>query len=503
METLNFTAKNIVKKFPGVIALGGVNFELRAGEIHSICGENGAGKSTLIKVLSGIHAHGSYEGSLHLGDKALVLSSLKDAEQVGITVIYQELALIEDMTVAENIFLGREPTHNGIIDWHRIYKEAQQLLNQFHINIDPTTRLGDLGVGQQQLVEIVKALGKKSRILILDEPTSALTEKEVEVLLSIVKNLRTQGISCVYISHKLEEVFDISDRITILRDGQSITTLEAKQTNRDEVIHYMVGREIKDLFPRKKTSVGKTLLKVNDLCVHNDEDKAVLHDISLEVKAGEVLGIGGLMGSGRSELLLHIFGAWGKRRNGTVEMNGQLLQNHTPTQSIQKGLVMVSEDRKLYGLILEKDIGFNQSLSSLKSFSSMFLIDSEREFVANDKFFKSLRIKAPNLESIVENLSGGNQQKVVLGKALMTDPKVVFLDEPTRGIDVGAKLEVYELMNQLTEKGYAVIMISSELPELLGMSDRIMMLCEGRVGGTFVNENLNQQQLMAAAMEAK
>ncbi|BBM84608.1 sugar ABC transporter ATP-binding protein [Candidatus Uabimicrobium amorphum] len=503
METLNFTAKNIVKKFPGVIALGGVNFELRAGEIHSICGENGAGKSTLIKVLSGIHAHGSYEGNLYLGDKPLILSSLKDAEQAGITVIYQELALIEDMTVAENIFLGREPTHNGIIDWHRIYNEAQQLLNQFHIDIDPTTRLGDLGVGQQQLVEIVKALGKKSRILILDEPTSALTEKEVEVLLSIVKNLRTQGISCVYISHKLEEVFDISDRITIIRDGQSITTLEAKKTNRDEVIHYMVGREIKDLFPRKKTSPGETLLKVSDLCVHDEEDKAALHDISLEVKAGEVLGIGGLMGSGRSELLLHIFGAWGKRRSGTVEIHGEPLQNHTPTQSIQKGLVMVSEDRKMYGLILEKDIGFNLSLSSLNSFSNMFLIDSAREFVANDKYFKSLRVKAPNLESIVENLSGGNQQKVVIGKALMTDPKIVFLDEPTRGIDVGAKLEVYELMNQLTEKGYAIIMISSELPELLGMSDRIMMLCEGRVGGTFVNENINQQQLMAAAMEAK
>ncbi|WP_372366954.1 sugar ABC transporter ATP-binding protein [Candidatus Uabimicrobium sp. HlEnr_7] len=500
MGTLNFSAKNIIKKFPGVVALAGVDFELRAGEIHSICGENGAGKSTLIKILSGIHPNNSYEGKLYLGDESLELFSLKDAEKAGITVIYQELALIEEMTVAENIFLGREPTRNGIIDWHKIYSESQQLLNQFQIDIDPTACLGELGVGQQQLVEIVKALGKKSRILILDEPTSALTEKEVKVLLVILKKLRNEGISCVYISHKLDEVFAVSDRITVLRDGRSIATLDADKTSRGEVIHCMVGREIDNLFPRNKTSLGKTLLKVSNLNVTNRK-KEVLKNICFEVKAGEVLGIGGLMGSGRSELLLHIFGAWGKRSSGTVEVQGEPLEKHTPAQSIKKGLVLVSEDRKIYGLIIEKDIGFNLSLSSLDMFSGLFLLDSQREFVENDKFFRSLKVKAPNLESIVENLSGGNQQKVVLGKALMTDPKIIFLDEPTRGIDVGAKLEVYELINQLTEKGYAVVMVSSELPELLGMSDRIIMLCEGRVGGTFVNENLEQEQLMSAAME--
>ncbi|MBN8246451.1 MAG: sugar ABC transporter ATP-binding protein [Verrucomicrobia bacterium] len=495
-------ARQLTKRFPGVVALDGVSFDLQPGEVHALCGENGAGKSTLIKTLSGIHPAGTYEGEIRVDDRVARFESLQDAETAGIAVIYQELALVDEMSVAENIFLGHEPRRGPWVDWNTAHAEAARLLERFKIQLDPETPVRALGVGQKQLVEIVKALGKQSRILILDEPTAALAEAEVEILLRILRDLRTQGVGCIYISHKLGEVMSIADRITVLRDGASIVTTAARETDIPGVIRHMVGREIKDLFPRDRSApVGEALLSVKDLTVAPSPGAPPrLREISFEVRAGQVLGIGGLMGAGRSETLLHLFGAWGTRVSGEVRLNGQPYPDPSPGHSIRHGLVMVTDDRKRYGLHLDQPIGYNLSLSSLDRVTRRGLVNEAAESQLDREFFDALRVKAPGLETPVGGLSGGNQQKVVIGKALMTGPRVVFLDEPTRGIDVGAKLEVYQLINRLTAEGRAVVLVSSELPELMGMSDRIVMLHEGAVGGTFQPEDFQQETLMAAAM---
>jgi len=498
-------AQDIVKRFGPVTALRGVSFDLQPGEIHALCGENGAGKSTLIKTLSGIHAYGSYEGELFLNEKPLQLKNIGDAERAGIAVIYQELALIPELSVAENIFLGNEPTRGAFIDWLTVLGRARELLGRFEVNIDPSTRVGDLGVGQQQLVEIVKALSKESQILILDEPTAALSESEVLQLLDILHDLRAGGLTCVYISHKLDEVFALADRITVLRDGASIATLDASETNKEEIIKLMVGREIGELFPRVVPENFSTesvpVLQIENLSVEPPEAGGqALHDISFCVRPGEVLGLGGLMGAGRTEVLMHLFGAWGKRMAGSVGLDGAPLDKPTPERAIEAGMVLVSEDRKRYGLLLEQMINFNLSLSSLEQILAGLFIDSNKEAVRNQKIFSDLRVKAPSLEAVVGNLSGGNQQKVVLGKALLSNPKIIFLDEPTRGIDVGAKQEIYQLINRLSEQGLAVVLVSSELPELMGMSDRIIMLHEGRIGGEFSKAEATPEKLLSAAM---
>ena len=491
--------RGLTKTFPGVTALDGVSFDLAAGEVHALCGENGAGKSTLIKVLSGIHPHGSYEGEILVDGRPAAFASIADAENAGIAVIYQELALIGGMTVAENVFLGVEPRRGALIDWHKMYADTRRLLDEYDLALDPTARVADLGIGQQQLVEIVKALAKDSTILLLDEPTAALTEAEVERLLGIVARLRERGITCVYISHKLDEVFAIADRITVLRDGEGVCTLAIATTGKDEVIRHMVGREIVDFYPRRAGATGAALLEVEELFVAA-EGVEVLQDISLELRAGEVLGLGGLMGAGRSELLMHILGAYGTRTAGQVRVGGRALEGHSPADAIAEGLVLVSEDRKRYGLLLDKSIGFNLSLASLGQFSGRMLIDAHREIDRNQLFFDSLGIRANGQETVVGSLSGGNQQKVVLGKALMTEPQVILLDEPTRGIDVGAKVEVYELVNRLTAEGKAVLLVSSELPELMGMSDRMVILSNGRIGGAFDRDDATQERILAAAM---
>ncbi len=495
--------KHVTKRFPGVIALNDVSFDLRAGEIHSLCGENGAGKSTLIKVLSGIYPSDSYDGDILLNGQVTNFTGIADSAVAGVAVIYQELALIPDMTVAENIFLGAEPTTGGFVNWHELYKRTANLLDDFGLNLDPAARVGDLGIGQQQLVEIVKALKSDSKLLLLDEPTAALTESEVDILLEIIKGLKQKGITCIYVSHKLDEVFSISDRITVLRDGKSIITLEAEETDKHAIICHMVGREIEDLFPRRQSHVGETVLSVENLSVRNPETGGtVLRDINFELKKGEVLGIGGLMGAGRTELLMHIFGAFGVRESGTVMYLGEEL-HHTPPEVIKKGIALLNEDRKRFGLILDHSIGFNLSLSSLERISKKGFIDENKEFKENESYFNSLSIKAQGQETVVQTLSGGNQQKVVLGKALMTNPEIVFLDEPTRGIDVGAKVEIYELINALTEEGKAVVVVSSELPELMGISDRMIVLYEGTVGGMFSSSEATQEKIMAAAMGQK
>lgn len=495
-------AHNITKRFPGVTVLKDVSFDLQAGEIHALCGENGAGKSTLIKLLSGIHPHGSYEGRFEVNGTEARFETIKDAEKTGLAVIYQELALVDEMTVAENIFLGREPRRWGaFIDWPRMHREAQALIDRFKVGLDPAAPVRTLGVGQKQLVEIIKALAKNSKILILDEPTAALAEHEVLILLDILRDLRKRGVACIYISHKLDEVFSIADRITVLRDGSTVNTKSAVETNKNEVIRHMVGREIGDLFPRHAPHAGESILQVENLTVKDEESgRTRLSNLSFELRAGEVLGIGGLMGAGRTELLMHLFGAWGKHVSGSVRFNGRPLGVQTPEARIQNGLVLASEDRRRHGLHLEHEIGFNLSLSSLASVTRGGFIQRNAEIRRNQDIFGSLRVKATGLEAIVGKLSGGNQQKVVLGKALLAEPSVILLDEPTRGIDVGAKLEIYEIINQLTTAGKAVIFVSSELPELIGMSDRILMLNEGRIGGSFTRSEATQEKLMAAAM---
>ena len=515
-------ARGLVKKFPGVTALRAVAFDLRPGEIHALCGENGAGKSTLIKLLAGIHPHGSYEGELRVNDHAVAFHSIRDAEAAGIAVITQELALIAELSVAENIFLGRAPRcgPRGLrVDWLEMHRRAAVLLADFGLPIAPETPVHELGIGQKQLVEIVRAIDKQSRVLVLDEPTAALTEHDVAILLEHLRRLRAQGTACIYISHKLDEVFALADRITVLRDGASIVTLPTRDTTIPAIIKHMVGREISDLFPRRPVaaSASKPILSVRALTAAPAKNTPpFLRDISFELHPGEVLGFGGLMGAGRTELLMHLFGAWGHRVSGEVTLRGQPFPAPTPRDAITRGLVLVSEDRKRYGLISPQPIGFNLSLSSLSRFTrtpplsrgprdglytrDLALIDTPAEHDANQHFFTSLRIKAPDQHTRVGGLSGGNQQKVVLGKALMTEPAVVLLDEPTRGIDVGAKLEVYELINQLTTEGKAVIVVSSELPELMGMSDRIIMLNAGRIGGAFARADFAQEKLLAAAM---
>src|SRR5437870_2147092 len=495
-------AEKIIKKFSGVVALKDVSFNLRAGEIHALCGENGAGKSTLIKLLSGIHPAGSYEGDFFIDGELAKFRSLADAEHAGIAVIYQELALVNDMTVGENIFLGSEPrTARGLIDWHKVYHEARLLLQKFKVDIDPSEPVEKLGMGQKQLVEIVKALSKNSNILVLDEPTAALAEHEVLILLDILRDLRSRGIASIYISHKLDELFAVCDRITVLRDGSSIATLETKRTNKAQIIKHMVGREIRDLFPRRQSKLGASVLEIENLTVADPHSgQPFLSDIKFSLRVGEVLGIGALMGAGRTELLMHLFGAWGRRLSGSVRLNGRELSARKPEEIIRRGMVLVSEDRRRYGLILDKTIAFNLSLSSLAKLTKSRLIDQGLEFQKNNHFFQSLRVKAPTLEALVAKLSGGTQQKVVLGKALMTEPLVIFLDEPTRGVDVGAKLEIYEIINRLTDAGKAVLLVSTKLPELIGMSDRIVILPEGRIGGEFNRDEATQEKLLAAAM---
>jgi len=530
-------ARGLTKKFPGVTALRAVAFDLRPGEIHALCGENGAGKSTLIKLLAGIHPHGSYEGELRVDDHAVAFHSIRDAEAAGIAVITQEFALIDELSVAENIFLGRAPRCGPLglrVDWLEMHRRAAVLLADFGLAIPPELPVHELGIGQKQLIEIVRAIDKQSRVLVLDEPTAALTGHDVAVLLDHLRRLRAQGTACIYISHKLDEVFALADRITVLRDGASIVTLPTRDTTIPAIIKHMVGREISDLFPRRPVaasaseptlsvrrpvaaSASEPILSVRALTAAPTKNAPpFLRDITFELRPGEVLGFGGLMGAGRTELLMHLFGAWGHRVSGEVTLRGQPFPAPTPRDAITRGLVLVSEDRKRYGLILPQLIGFNLSLSSLSRFTrtpprwrglwdglyarQLAPIDAPAEHDANQHFFTSLRIKAPDQHARVGGLSGGNQQKVVLGKALMTEPTVVLLDEPTRGIDVGAKLEVYELINRLTAEGKAVIVVSSELPELMGMSDRIIMLAAGRIGGAFARADFSQEKLLAAAM---
>ena len=499
----------ITKDFPGVRALDDVNFEVHSGEIHALCGENGAGKSTLIKVLGAVHPYGTYEGQLHINGVKQRFRNVRDAEHAGIAIIHQELALIPEMTVAENIYLGREPRRFGIIDKSRMHEDAGQLLAQFGLEMPLNGQVYKLGIGQQQLVEIAKALSRNARLLVLDEPTAALTRSEVDILQQILAQLRDKGVTCIYITHKLKEVFQIADRVTVLRDGKTVATQSINKCTEDGLISQMVGRELTTFFPDRERSSSspekaKVALRVEDLSTYPSEPPR-LENISFEVRQGEILGIAGLMGAGRTELISAIFGAYPGRWTGKVFREAKTVQISSPRDAIRHGMALVSEDRKRYGLILDNNVVRNMTLTSLRAsgeITSFGVINRQIEFQKSMHAVDSLRIKTPSLDVPVRQLSGGNQQKVVLGKWLMTRPMVLFLDEPTRGIDVGAKAEIHALTAQLADQGVAIVLVSSELPEILGMSDRVLVLHEGRITGEFANENLTQEDILRCAAGA-
>lgn len=496
--------RDITKTFPGVRALDGVNFRVRRGEIHALVGENGAGKSTLMKILSGLYPEGTYEGEIIVDGRALTFSGIRESEASGIAVIYQELALVRLMNIAENIFLGNEITSGVSIDWARSYAKATELLRQVHLDVNPRTQVMRLGIGAQQLVEIAKALFKNARILVLDEPTAALNESESENLLNIIRKLRDDGVTCIYISHKLEEVKSIADSITVLRDGRTIETRhpsDGEEVTEAQIISMMVGRELTERFPRVKHSPGRTILEVRNWNVYDPErpDRKVLDDISFDVREGEIVGIAGLMGAGRTELATSIFGAYGANRSGDVILNGETLRINDPYDAIRAGISYVTEDRKEKGLVLNMDIIKNSTLASHFRVASNGVLNKLEEILEAREYTTQLQVKMSSLEQITRNLSGGNQQKVVLSKWLMTKPKVLLLDEPTRGIDVGAKFEIYNIMNRLVEEGVGIVMISSELPEIVGITDRILVMQEGRLVGSQDWQDATQESIMHMA----
>ncbi len=498
--------RQITKEFPGVKALDGVTFDLHEGEFHALVGENGAGKSTLMKVLSGVYPYGTYSGDILVNDEVRQFQNIRQAEEAGIAIIFQELSLVKELTVAENIFLGREPQRFGVINWAEVYQKSSQLLRDLNLPLNPRTQVGNLGIGQQQLVEIAKALSQNAKILVLDEPTAALTESEVETLFSILRDLKSRGVGMIYISHKLDEVFLMSDRITVLRDGRTVGTESTLALDKNKVIALMVGREVGDIFPETTHDFGETALEVKNLTAYDPDvpDKKLVDSVSFKVHKGEVLGIAGLMGAGRSELLMAIFGAWRGRNAGEVFVEGRKADIDSPSDAIANGIGFVTEDRKRFGLILEQTILDNSTLAGLKKISGEFLTHRSRETVATRKVMESLHVKANSPMTVAGTLSGGNQQKVVLGKWLLTNPKVLFLDEPTRGIDVGAKQEIYAEINKLAKEGLAIVMVSSELPEVLGLSDRILVLHEGKLTGEFTKSEATPEKVMVAATgEAK
>ena len=495
--------KNIIKDFPGVRALDHVNFALEKGEILALVGENGAGKSTLMKVLSGVWPYPTYEGDIYLDDRLVRFENTREAEEAGIGIIHQELNLLPDLSVAENIFLDRQPLNKfGGIKWEELYHNAEKVLARLNMNIDPRTELGDLTVGKQQMVEIAKALSLDTRILVFDEPTSALTESEVNELFTVINELRASGVSIIYISHKMEEIEEIADSVVVLRDGATIgEKINIDQVTLDEIITRMVGRDINDLFPKKDFQRGEKTLEVKNISVPDpfSPDKKLVDNVSFSAYKGEILGISGLMGAGRTELVNAIFGVYGKKREGEIYLNGQKLKIKSPADAIKNGIALVTEDRKELGLLLDKNLVMNMTLPSIKKFSSKMAMDNHAERTVAEKYVDELNIKTPSLDVFVEKLSGGNQQKVVIGKWLITDSDVLILDEPTRGIDVGAKTEVYRLMNQLVEEGVTVIMISSELPEIMGMSDRIVVMSEGKKTAELDRSEADQETIMKYA----
>lgn len=492
--------RDITKEFPGVKALDRVNLSVAKGEIHAICGENGAGKSTLMKVLSGVYPAGSYSGEIFYEGALAQFRTLSDSEAKGIVIIHQELALIPQLSIAENIFLGNERAHGGVISWGETFRRTEALLAKVGLNEAPGTIVDTMGVGKQQLVEIAKALSKDVKLLILDEPTAALQENDSRKLLDLMLELKAQGVTSIIISHKLNEVRYVADTVTVIRDGTTVSRLDAKGLSEDKIVRDMVGRDMSHRYPERQSNPGAVVMEVAGWNVwHPDQtERQVIRDVSMTVRAGEVVGIAGLMGSGRTELAMSIFGrSWGRNVSGDVRIHGKSADLGTVSKAIDAGLAYVTEDRKHLGLVLEESIRFNTTLANLKGVSKAGVLNEAEETKVSERYRRAMATRTPSVMQKVGNLSGGNQQKVVLAKWLFAGPEVLILDEPTRGIDVGAKYEIYTIINDLAAQGKAVVMISSEMPELLGMCDRIYVMNEGAFVGELSAAEASQERIMS------
>ncbi|MEA3310507.1 MAG: sugar ABC transporter ATP-binding protein [Chloroflexota bacterium] len=498
--------RNITKEFPGVKALDNVSFTVAEGEIHGLVGENGAGKSTLMKVLSGVHAFGSYTGDILLHEEVQEYKHISESEKAGIAIIYQELALIPELPVYENIFLGQEISKGLAINWNETIKQTAAILKRVGLDINPSTKIKDLGVGQQQLVEIAKALHRNVSILILDEPTAALNEDDSANLLRLLREQREQGVTCILISHKLKEIIDVADTVTVLRDGQTICTLDASagEVAEPALIKHMVGREIDNIYPPREHEIStEVAFEIKNWHAYDPRlGREILKDINFNVKKGEIVGLAGLMGAGRTELALSLFGnAAHYHISGEIFVKGEPIEFGHPHDALEAGLVYLTEDRKGDGLILIQDVKQNITLANLQEIAHHGRIDNNAEIKVANEYRRSLTIKTPSIEQLVSNLSGGNQQKVSLAKCLFVKPDILILDEPTRGIDVGAKYEIYTIMNRLVQEGMSIITISSELPEILGMSDRIYVVSGGRIVGEMPAAEATQENIMSLATD--
>jgi putative multiple sugar transport system ATP-binding protein len=500
--------RGITKKFPGVTALSDVDLTVKAGAIHAICGENGAGKSTLMKILSGVYPHGDYDGEIRLDGQPCEFKDIRSSERAGIAIIHQELALVPYLSIAENVFLGNELSRYGVIGWGQTLTEAQSLLDRVGLRESPQTRVADIGVGKQQLVEIAKALSKKVRLLILDEPTAALNDSDSRHLLDLIVDLRGHGITSIIISHKLNEVMEVADTVTILRDGRTIETISVSDDlTEDRIVRGMVGRDLTHRFPpRPEREIGDVAFAVSNWTVLHpiDQQRKVVDDVSLNVRAGEIVGIAGLMGAGRTEFAMSVFGrTYGKYVQGKVFKGDREISTRTVPDAIRNGIAYATEDRKHLGLNLMDSIAQSITLPSLRKISKRGVLNAHEEAGVGERYRASMRIKASTVSAVTGKLSGGNQQKVVLSKWLFTDPDVLILDEPTRGIDVGAKYEIYTIINELAARGKAVLVISSELPELLGLCDRIYALSQGRLTGEVAQADATQETLMRYMMKGR
>ena len=498
--------RGITKTFPGVKALANVNLAVERGEVHAICGENGAGKSTLMKVLSGVYPHGTYEGEIVFEGETVEFKDLTDSEAKGIVIIHQELALSPYLSIAENIFLNNEQKGaGGLIDWNKTNFEASKLLARVGLKENPTTKIREIGVGKQQLVEIAKALSKRVKLLILDEPTAALNDEDSDHLLDLILHLKGQGITSIIISHKLNEIKKVADTVTVIRDGKTIETIAKQDVTEDRIIKDMVGRDLEHRYPDHTPHIGEELLRVEDWTAHHPQDtsRVMVDNVNLHVRAGEIVGIAGLMGAGRTEFAMSLFGhSYGSKISGKVYLRGKEIKTRTVAEAIENGIAYATEDRKTYGLNLIEDIKRNISMASLRKLEKYGLVHDNEEYAVANEYRKSMNIKAPNVLVKTGKLSGGNQQKVVLSKWIYSDPDVLILDEPTRGIDVGAKYEIYTIINKLAAAGKGIIVISSELPELLGICDRLYALSEGRITGELpVDEATPESMLKLMTME--
>ena len=498
--------QGITKTFPGVKALSDVNLDVREAEIHAIVGENGAGKSTLMKVLSGVYPDGSYDGKIIYKGEEQHFKTIADSESKGIVIIHQELALVPLLSIAENIFLGNEQASNGIIDWDETRDGARKLLGMVGLSEDPDTLVTNIGVGKQQLVEIAKALSKEVKLLILDEPTASLSEKDSAALLDLLMEFRTQGITSILISHKLNEISKVADRITVIRDGRTIETLNKEDISEDRIITLMVGRSLEDRYPARVPNIGETVLEVKSWSVYHPQhrERQIIRNIDLTVRKGEVVGIAGLMGSGRTEFAMSVFGkSYGQRISGDVFLHGKKVDVSTVEKAVAHGIAYATEDRKTYGLNLIDHIKHNTTIANLGGVSKVGVIDDMSEMDVANEYRNKTNIRSSSVFQITGNLSGGNQQKVVLSKWLFANPDVLILDEPTRGIDVGAKYEIYTIINNLAAQGKAVLVISSEMPELLGITDRLYVMNEGQIVGEMPTAEASQEKIMRAIVRAE